>query len=146
MKFSAKVEQTGKNTTGIEVPEAVVAALGAGRRPAVRATVGGYTYRTSVGSMGGRFLLSVSAEVRQRSEVKAGDLVEVELELDTEERKVAVPDDLRDALAGDGAAAAAFEKLAYSHQQRHVLAVEEAKTAETRARRVAKVIEVVKGS
>ncbi len=62
--FRAVIEAHGKTATGIEVPASVVEALGSGKRPKVRATVAGYTYQSSVASMGARFLLGVSAEVR----------------------------------------------------------------------------------
>jgi hypothetical protein len=137
MKFRATVELNGKTATGIEVPAEVVAGLGQGKRPPVTATVNGYTYRTSVGSMGGRFLMPVSAQVRQEAGLAAGDVVDVELELDEAPRTVTVPDDLAAALALDPAAGAAFARLSYSHQQRHVLAIEKAKAPETRQRRIA---------
>lgn len=54
MKFRATVELGGKTATGVEVPEQVVESLGPSKRPAVRATINGYTYRSSVASMGGR--------------------------------------------------------------------------------------------
>jgi hypothetical protein len=140
MRFRATVELNGKTATGIEVPAEVVAALGKGKRPPVTATVNGYSYRTSVAAMGGRFLMPVSAQVRQDAGVAAGDVVDVELELDEAPRTVTVPDDLAEALAGDPAAGAAFARLSYSHQQRHVLAVESAKAPETRQRRIAKTV------
>jgi hypothetical protein len=140
MRFRATVELNGKTATGIEVPAEVVAALGKGKRPPVTATVNGYSYRTSVAAMGGRFLMPVSAQVRQDAGVAAGDAVDVELELDEAPRTVTVPDDLAEALAGDPAAGAAFARLSYSHQQRHVLAVESAKAPETRQRRIAKTV------
>jgi hypothetical protein len=140
MKFRATVELNGKTATGIEVPAEVIVALGKGKRPPVTATVNGYSYRTSVAAMGGRFLMPVSAQVRQDAGVAAGDVVDVELELDETPRTVTVPDDLAEALAGDPAAGAAFARLSYSHQQRHVLAIESAKTPETRQRRIAKAV------
>jgi hypothetical protein len=140
MRFRATVELNGKTATGIEVPAEVVAALGQGRRPPVTATINGYTYRTSVAAMGGRFLMPVSAQVRQDAGVAAGDVVEVDLELDEAPRTVTVPDDLAEALAQDAAAAAAFGRLSYSHQQQHVLAIEGAKAPETRQRRIAKTV------
>jgi Bacteriocin-protection, YdeI or OmpD-Associated/Domain of unknown function (DUF1905) len=140
MRFRAAVELNGKTATGIEVPAEVVAALGQGRRPPVTATVNGFTYRTSVAALGGRFLMPVSAQVRQDAGVAAGDVVDVDLELDEAPRTVMVPDDLAQALAQDAAAAAAFDRLSYSHQQRHVLAIESAKATETRQRRIAKTV------
>lgn len=140
MRFRAMVELSGKTATGICVPEEVVAGLGSGRRPAVRVEIGGYSYRTTVASMGGRFMLPVSAEHRERAGVAAGDDVDVDIALDTEAREVVVPDDLATALRADSDAQQRFTQLSYSNELRHVLAVEGAKTSETRQRRVAKVV------
>ncbi|GHF71971.1 hypothetical protein FHX82_000762 [Amycolatopsis bartoniae] len=141
MEFRAQVELNGKSATGIEVPPDVLAALSGGKRPKVRVRLNGYEYRSSVGSMGGRAMLPVSAEIRSGAGVSAGDEVEVELLLDTELRTVEVPPDLAQALAAAPAAQAAFDKLAYSHQRRYVLWIAEAKTEPTRQRRVAKTVE-----
>ena len=117
-----------------------MSALDSGKRPKVRVTIKGYTYRSSVASMGGRFLVGVSAEVRNHAGVAAGDEVDVDIALDTEARKVAVPADFRKALDGDAKAGAFFDSLAYSHQSRHVLSIEAAKTPETRQRRIDKAV------
>jgi bifunctional DNA-binding transcriptional regulator/antitoxin component of YhaV-PrlF toxin-antitoxin module len=143
MRFHATLEQGGKTATGIHVPDEVVAALGSSRRPAVRVTLGGHTYRTTVASMRGRFLVPVSAAVREAAGVAAGDELDVEIELDTEPREVAVPDDLAAALAAVPAARERFDRLAYSHRKEHVRAIEEAKTEATRQRRIAKTVEVL---
>ena len=95
---------------------------------------------------GGRFLIPLSGENRTAAGVSAGDEVEVEVEVDTEPREVAVPADLAAALARDEPAQRAFEQLAYSHQLRHVLAVEGAKAPETRQRRIDKALEMLRGS
>jgi hypothetical protein len=137
MRFSSTVELGGKTATGLEVPAEVVEALGAGKRPPVRVTVGGHTYRSTIASMGGRFLLPLSAERRAAAGVAAGDRVEVAVELDTEPRTVEVPADLAAALDAEPAARSRFDALPYSHRLRHVLAVEGAKAEATRARRVA---------
>ncbi|MEO8451703.1 MAG: YdeI/OmpD-associated family protein [Gemmatimonadota bacterium] len=139
-KFRAKLLQSGKTATGIQVPDAVVASLGSSKRPPVRATIKGHTYRTSVASMGGKFMLPVSAEQREAAGVAAGDVLDVELELDTAPREVTVPPDLAKALARDPKAKRFFESLSYSNQLRHVLSIEGAKTAETRQRRIEKAI------
>jgi len=144
VKFRSIVELGGRTATGIPVPVEVVEALGAGKRPAVRVTIGAHTYRSSIGSRGGVYLLPLSAENRTAAGVAAGDEVDVDVEVDDQPREVAVPDDLAAALAGDDAARAAFEGLPYSHRQRHVLAIEGAKTAETRQRRVQKALEMLR--
>lgn len=141
MRFRATVELNGKTATGIEVPEAVVDALGTSRRPAVRVTIGDHIYRSTVARMGGRFLLPVSAEVRAAAGVAAGDEVDVELEADDAPRTVQVPPDLAAAL--QGGPRTRFDALSYSNQRRHVLAVEGAKTDATRARRIAAVVDAL---
>jgi hypothetical protein len=136
MKFSTTIVQTGANTTGIVVPDAVVEALAAGKRPKVRATIKDHSWRTSLASMGGRFMVGVSAEVRAAAGVAGGDAVDVELEIDDAPREIEVPADFAAALAAHATEKARFEKLSYSHQRRHVMAIESAKTPETRARRI----------
>jgi len=140
--FRTVLEATGGNNVGIVVPPEVVASFDRGKRVPVVVTIdGGYSYRSTIASMGGRFLLGFNAETRRATGRGAGDDVEVTLELDDAPRVVEVPEDLAAALAGDPAAAAAWEKLAYSHQKAHVTAIESAKAAETRARRVAAALE-----
>jgi bifunctional DNA-binding transcriptional regulator/antitoxin component of YhaV-PrlF toxin-antitoxin module len=140
MQFRALLQLGGKTATGIEVPAEIVTALGAGKRPAVRVTINDYTYRSTVAPMAGSFMLPVSAEVRQGAGISAGDEVEVEVELDTAPREVDVPPDLALALDREPDARRAFDALSYSNKRRHVLSIEEAKTAETRERRVAKAV------
>lgn len=140
MLFHAAIELGGKTATGVEVPAEVVQSLGTGKRPPVRATINGYTYRSSVAPMGGRFLLGISADVREKAGVRAGDEVDVEIELDTEPREVNVPADLTAALLLEPAAQAFFDRLSYSNRLRLVLAIEGAKTAQTRRRRIDKTV------
>ena len=144
MRFTTTVELHGKTATGMAVPPEVVEALGGGKKPAVTVTVGGHTFRTTIGSMGGRSLIPLSAERRTAAGVAAGDEVEVDVELDTQPREVEVPADLAAALAEDEPARRTFERLAYSHQLRHVLAIEGAKATETRRRRIDKALEMLR--
>jgi len=146
MRFHATIRLDGKTATGIEVPADVLAALGPGQRPRVRVTMNGYEYPSTVGSMGGRSLIPVSAEVRANAGVAAGDEVDVDVVADTEPRRVEVPEDLAAALDGEPGARRAFEQLSYSNQHRHVLAVTQAKTAQTRQRRIGKVVAELSGA
>jgi len=141
MRFHATLELGGKTATGIRVPDEVVAALGPGKRPAVSVTIKGHTYRSTVAVMGGAYMLPVSAEVRAVAGVAAGEQVDVELQLDTAPREAEVPSDFASALAQDAAAQAYFDGLSYSNKRRLVLAVEAAKAAETRQRRIAKTVD-----
>jgi hypothetical protein len=138
LRFRTTVEQAGKTATGIEVPSTVVAGLGAGKRPAVRVTINGFTYRSTVASMDGRFMIGVSAENRAGAKVEGGDVVDVDIELDTSPRVVRVPKDFAVALKKDAKAKATFDALSNSNKGWHVSSIEGAKTDETRRRRIAK--------
>jgi hypothetical protein len=140
MEFTAAVLLSGTTATGIEVPPAVVDGLGGGRGAAVRVTINGYSYRSTVAPMGGKFMLPISAEHRDGAHVGAGDAVSVELTLDTAPRTLAIPPDLQRALDADGAARRSFDALSFSRKQRFTIPVEQAKTAETRLRRIEKTL------
>jgi hypothetical protein len=144
MRFRTTIVQSGKNATGIQVPDEVVEALGSGKRPAVTVTVNGYSYRSTVASMGGVFMVSLSAEHRAGAGVAGGDEVEVDLELDSAPREVTVPPELVAALDAEPAARATFDGLSYSNKSWHVLQVTGAKTEETRQRRIARSVEALK--
>lgn len=142
VRYSTTMHLVGRNT-GIPVPDEVLEALGGGRRPAVDVTVNGYRYRTTVGSMGGRALIPFSSEHRTASGIAGGNALDVELALDTAPRDTPVPDDLAAALEEAGLTEA-FARLAPSHRKAHVTAVEGAKAAETRQRRIAAAVEKVR--
>jgi hypothetical protein len=135
MRFETTMAQNGNNT-GIPVPEDVVAALGGGKRAAVSVTVNGYAYRSTLASMGGRYLIPFSSDRRKETGISGGDPIVVDLELDTAARTVELPKDFAAALDGAGLRAA-FDALAPSHRKAHVTAIEEAKSAATRERRIA---------
>jgi len=125
----------------MEVPPEVVAELGTSKKPAVKVTINGYTYRTSVAVMGGKFMLPISAEHRTAGGLAAGDEVDVSLELDTEKREITVPDDFATALAGEPKASTFFDSLSYSQRRWFVEGIESAKKPETRQRRIDAAIE-----
>jgi len=139
MEFRTTVTLGGKTATGLQVPDDVVTALGAGRRPPVVVTVGGHTYRTTVAPMGGASWIPLSAEHREAAGVRAGDEVDVVVEHDPAPREVTLPDDL--AAAFDDALRATFDALAPSHRKEWVRWVEEAKKPETRAARVTRTVD-----
>ncbi|HYN90178.1 MAG TPA: YdeI/OmpD-associated family protein [Ardenticatenaceae bacterium] len=140
MRFRTIIQLGGKTATGMEVPAEVVSNLGSGKRPAVCVTINGYTYRSTVATMGGAFMLPISAEVREQAGVAAGDEVDVDVELDTEPREVTLPPDFTEALDQDADARRFFDGLSYSNKRRIVMPIEDAKTAETRQRRIAKAV------
>ncbi|MBA3796808.1 MAG: DUF1905 domain-containing protein [Chloroflexi bacterium] len=123
----------------MHVPEEVVESLGAGKRPAVRVTIKGFTYR-----MGGGYMVGVNAENRAGAGVQGGDEVDVEMELDTAPREVTVPSDFAVALDAEPDARRTFEGLSYSNKSWHVLQVTGAKTDETRQRRIDKSVDMLR--
>jgi uncharacterized protein YdeI (YjbR/CyaY-like superfamily) len=143
-KFQTTLLAAGKTATGIEVPTGVVESFGSSKKPAVKITINGYEYRSTVAVMAGKFMLPVSAEHRAGAKIAAGDKVNVTLELDTAPRVLEVPQDFLDALEVDVAVKTFFEGLSYSNKRRFVLNIEEAKGAETRVRRITKSVETLR--
>ncbi len=135
--FKTTLHQTGNNT-GIVVPAEIVEALGGGKRPALNVTVNGFAYRSSLATMGGQYMISFSSDKRVATGLNGGDKIAVTLELDTAPRVMDVPPDLQKALEKDKAAKAYFATLSYSNQRRHIDPINDAKTPETRARRIEK--------
>src|SRR3954454_13437642 len=91
MKIRALLEQNGKTAVGFAVPEDVVLSLGKGKRPPVNVTLNGYTYRSTVAPMGGRYLIGVSSDNRAAAGVAGGETHDIELTLDTAPREVELP-------------------------------------------------------
>lgn len=144
MRFRTTIELGGKTATGFQVPPEVVASLGAGKRPPVTVTINGYAYRSTVAPYSGAYYLPLAAEHRAAAGLAAGDEVDVELELDTQPREVVIPPDVAEAFAADPAAKATFDALSYSHKRRHILAIEDANTPETRQRRITKALDTLR--
>jgi hypothetical protein len=144
MRFRTTIMQGDKTATGIEVPAGIVDALASGRRPKVRVTIRGYTYRSSVAVVSGAYMVGVSAETRAGAGVKGGDEVDVDIELDSAPREVTEPADFTAALDAEPAARRTFDGLSYSNKSWHVLQIGGAKTDETRGRRIARSIEALR--
>lgn len=144
MRLRTILEQNGKTATGIRVPPELVEGLGRGKRPPVRVTINGYTYRSTVSVMGGTYLLSVSAENREAAGIVAGQEIDVDVEPDTEPREVVVPPDLAMALDNVPEARRYFDGLSYSNKLRQVLSIEAAKNEATRQRRIGNAVAMLK--
>lgn len=146
MKFKAKVVPSG-NATAVEVPKAALETLSTEARPLVVITINGHSWRSRIAAMRGMRLIGISAAHRKASKVSEGDLVEIQLELDLAPRTVEEPEDVAAALNGRKALRAAFEHLPFGLRRRHIASIEEAKSPETRLRRIAKLIsELEQGS
>ncbi|HYK96686.1 MAG TPA: YdeI/OmpD-associated family protein [Candidatus Dormibacteraeota bacterium] len=141
MRFNSTLESAGKTAAGFHVPEAVLDSLAGGRRPKVRVTINRHTWRTSVGIVDGRSMIGIPVEHRAAARVTPGDVLDVDVELDTEVREVTIPDDFAAALAPFPEARAFFDNRNYSERRWFVLGIEDAKTPETRARRIEKAVE-----
>jgi len=141
MKFKTTLKQAeGSSATGIVIPDKVLAALGAGKKPPVKVVVNGYAYRSTVATVSGSYMVGFSADHRAASGLKGGDSVEVDIEVDTEPRTVELPADFQAALNADPKAKATFEKLSNSLKGYHVSQVTGTKNPETRQRRIEKSI------
>lgn len=131
------------NNTGIEVPSDNLAELGSGRRPGVAVTVAGYSYRSTVGMMGGRSMISLPKAHRDAAGLAAGDRVVVGLVVEEGRRDVELPSPLTAALEEAGLAET-FEQLAYSRRKEFARQVSEAKAEATRERRIAKILDALR--
>ena len=140
MRFHTTILQSDKTATGIRIPDEIVEGLGAGKRPPIRVTINGFTYRSTVAVMGGDYMVGVSAENRAGTGVAGGDEVDVDIELDTEPRLVTVPADFDAALDAEPEARRTFDRLSNSNKGWHTSQIEGAKSDETRQRRITKSI------
>jgi hypothetical protein len=130
------------NNTGIEVPAKNIAELGESKKPAVKVNVSGYSYPSTVAVMSGKFMIPLSKAHREAAGLKANDKVTVTLELETAPRTFEVPDDLAKALTKAGVRKM-FDAAAPSKRKEFVRQVEDAKTQETRERRITKILETL---
>ena len=143
MKFETVLEQhDNMDATGITIPFDVKEVFGAKRVP-VRVSINDAEYRTTVFYMGGRYMMAVPKVFRHAAGIKAGEKITVTMEKDTEKRTVEVPKDLAAALESSRLSES-FSKLSYTLQKEAVNSVSEAKKEETRARRIEKIIEMLK--
>ena len=141
MEFTTTLQLDGKTATGIRVPEEVVTALGGGKRIPVSVTINGTRYASTIATMRGEPKIPVSADVRSSAGIAADDTITVDVERDDAPRTVELPAELADALRADSVASSRFAALSYSNQRRHVLSITGARTAETRTRRLQRVLD-----
>jgi len=145
LRFNTILLQAGKTATGIKIPPDIIEKLGAGKKPPVRVTINGFTYRSTVAVMGGAFMVGVNAENRAGAKVKGGDKIDVTIELDTEERIVEVPADFEKVLNKNPDAKKKFATLSYSKKKELVIPIADAKTEETKQRRIEKALMALTG-
>ena len=144
MRFHTTILQGDKTATGIRIPDEIMTGLGAGKKPPVRITINGHSYRSTVATVDGRPMVGISAENRAGAGVAGGDAVDVDIELDTAPREVTVPADFAKALDAEPAARRTFDGLSYSNQSWHTLQIDGAKSEETRQRRIARSVDALR--
>jgi hypothetical protein len=143
MKFQATVIPSG-NATGVEIPAEIMEALGPEARPPVAITINGHTWRSRVALMRGQCLIGISAANRAAAGIAEGEIIEIDLQLDGEPRDILPPPDLADVLSAAPEAKAAFDRLPFGLKRKHVAAIEDAKSAEVRQRRIGKLVTSLK--
>ncbi|HEY2359234.1 MAG TPA: YdeI/OmpD-associated family protein [Phenylobacterium sp.] len=139
MKFAATVIPSG-NATAVEVPAEAMKVLGPQARPPIVITINGHSWRSRIALMRGQILVGISAENRAGAGISEGETVEVDLELDEAPREVAEPADLAAALDAAAEVRAAFVRLPFGLKRKYVAEIEQAKNAETRLRRISKLV------
>jgi hypothetical protein len=142
VRFNGELRSTG--TGGghlVEVPPDVVQQLGGKGRIAIRATFNGVPYRGSIMRMGGATMLGVTKGVMAEAGVDTGDTLDIVVENDDTPREVAVPKELAAAFKRSAATRKAWDALSYTTRKEHAASIEGAKKPETRARRVAAVLD-----
>lgn len=144
IRLTVELQKRGP-AAAIVLTDEQVAALGSTKTPPVRFTINGQTVEGRVGRMGDENLLGLNKAVRTRLGVEAGDTVDVLVEPDAAPREVTLPDDLAAALDGEPLLRAAFDALAPSRRKEHARSVADAKKPETRERRIAAVLDAVRG-
>jgi Domain of unknown function (DUF1905)/Bacteriocin-protection, YdeI or OmpD-Associated len=143
LTFQTTLLEAKKTATGIRIPDDIIEKLGGGKKPLVKITINGFTYRSAVAVMGGTFMVGVNAENRESAKVKGGDKIDVTIELDTEERVVDIPDDFQKVLNDNLEAKKKFDALSNSKKKALTLPIANGKTAETRNKNIEKAMQVL---
>jgi Domain of unknown function (DUF1905)/Bacteriocin-protection, YdeI or OmpD-Associated len=145
LEFTVKLEgKEGSSVAWLNAPFDVEKLFGTRARLPVRGTINGFPFRSSLMPMGGCHGMAVNKTMRDGARVEAGDTVNVVMERDEAERVVEVPQLLKKELAKSKTAQANWLKLAYTHQKEIALSIREAKQEETRVRRLAKAMNILK--
>jgi hypothetical protein len=145
LKFKTRlVGQEGSSVAAVNAPFDVKEVFGTIARVPVRGTINGFPFRSSLMPMGGCHYMAVNRTMREGASCKAGDTVSVVMERDTAPRVVKVPATLKKALARSKTAQANWKKYSFSNQKEMALAITAAKQEETRARRLARIMDIIK--
>lgn len=130
------------NSAFIELDYGQTRLLGGKGRIPVILRVDGHEFRSSLAPMGGRHIMVFNRDMRERTGYQAGDRIHIRLERDSEPRTADIPDDVKGALEEQGVWDA-FQRFSYSHKTEYLDWINEARKAETRARRITKMVETL---
>jgi Domain of unknown function (DUF1905)/Bacteriocin-protection, YdeI or OmpD-Associated len=145
LEFTVKLEgKEGSSVAWLNAPFDVVKVFGTRARVPVRGTINGFPFRSSLMPMGGCHGMAVNKTMRDGAGVEAGDTVSIVMERDEAERIVEVPPLLKKELAKSKTAQANWQKLSFTNQKEIALSIREAKQEETRTRRLAKAMDILK--
>jgi len=145
VKFKVKLDgMPSSEVAALSAPFDVEKTFGTRARVPVRGTINGFPFRSSLMPMGGCHRMVVNKTLRDGAGVRAGDTVAVEMERDEEARTVDPPALLKRELANSKAVRANWEKQSFTNQKEMARSITEVKQEETRARRFAKVMDVLK--
>jgi hypothetical protein len=134
----------GKEWPVIKIPFDVEKDFGSNARVSVQGTVNGFAFRSSIFPVGdGTHILLVNRRMRDGAKAKEGDLLSVSMEVDGDPEAIEIPADFQRALKRKKAAQVCFDQLPPSHQRAYVEAIVEAKTDETRSKRIAQAIQIL---
>ena len=144
-KFKVKlIGEPGKSTAALKPPFDVVEVFHTKARVPVKGTINGFPFRSSLMNMGTGHMMAVNAQLRAGANCKGGDTVDIVMELDQDERKVEVPAPLKKIIASDPKAKESWSKLSFTHQKEWMRAIEDAKKPETREKRIAAMMDVLR--
>lgn len=144
-RFKVRLEgKQGSQVAALRPPFDVPTVFGTKARVPVHGTINGHPFRSSLCNMGDGHFMAVNAEMRAGAKCKAGDMVDVVLQRDREERVVEVPAEITKIIASNKAAQATWDSLSFTHRKEWIRAIQEAKKEETRQVRIAKMMEALK--
>lgn len=145
LRFRVKLEGVeGTVVAWLNAPFDVQETFETKARVPVRGTINGFPFRSSLMPMGGCHGMAVNKAMREGARAKAGDVVDVVMERDVEERTVEVPPELKQELAKGKRAKERWNTLAFTHKKEMAISISGAKQGETKKRRLAKVVQVLK--
>lgn len=146
IRFKATlIRQPDSSATFIMIPFDVQKEWGMRSRVPVKGTINGHSFRSSIAPYGGVHYLGINRDLREAAGVKAGEVVQIELEIDQEPRAVVLPSDLQSAMDTTPAAKIRWQKISFTQQREYVEMLEDAKKPDTRAKRVANIIDKLQG-